>query len=437
MICKRCKVAVSEKEKSCKSCGSTVRSIFPHIVAVVAVIVMAAVMVLIFVPPVRSYVAVILGLETAAEAVPDISEAREISFQPAFHPIEDRGSLGEPVRDIESIAPISVGDEIQESDEAEYIALKVAVALQNYFNRNAPTREFITQNGHLYDIPGRRFINISHLIYSENLPEEFENKSIFMLYVRPDDLRIYEGITIKDDAPPLMLFAVCETTDGFVIRASSGCGGTLTGTELFELLDRYRFHNQGTLVRLNGASQRAIDIEAVIAEYIGAHAGLDVRFLVCNDKYAFAVVSPRGAPTLIRQFVLVNHVGYWEIGLSGFERYQQFRAFVTSRFPDIPLAIFPPYDLSYHLNFIETDFQALLLMLEYDEAFPEEYIYPTFISGTDEVVFMELESGDRYVIFFDSQTMEWESFLINSYIDAEALISDRISDPPLFIVKQY
>ena len=437
MICKRCKVAVSEREKSCKSCGSTVRSIFPHIFAAITLIVMVAVLVIAFVPPVRSYVAAILGFETAAETIPDISNAAEISFQPAFYPIEEHGNMGEPVREIESISPVSVGEEVQGADEAEYIAFKVAVALQNYFNRNAPTREFITQNGHLYDIPARRFINVSHLIYSEGLPEEFANKSIFTLYVRPDDLRIYEGITIIDNAPPLMLFAVCETDEGFVVRASTGCGGILTGTELFELLGRYSSGNQGTLVRLNGTSQRAIDIEAVTAAYLGADAGLDVRFLVCNDKYAFAVVSPRGIPTIIRQFVLVNHGGGWEIGLSGFEQYQQFRTFVTSQFPDIPLAIFPPYDLNYHLNFIETDFTVLLLMLEEDEAFPETYINPVFISGTDEVVYMELESGDRYVIFFDSQTMEWEAFLINSYIDAEALISHRISDPPLFIVKQY
>ena len=437
MICKKCRIAVSEKEKSCKSCGSSVKSIFPHIIAAIAVIVMAAVAILVFVPPVRSYVAMFLGADAEEEIASDLPIISEVSFQPPVQPVEDIGNLGIPVREVGSRTPISVGDALHEAGEAEYIALRVAVALQNYFNRNSPTREFITQNGHLYDIPARRYINISHLIYSENLPEEFANKSIFMLYVRPDDLRIYDGITIKDDAPSLMLFAVCETAEGFVIRSSSGCGGIITGAELFELLDRYSSRNHGTLVRLNGASQRASDIESVISEYLGADLGLDVRFLVCNDKYAFAVVSPRGAPNQIGKFVLVNHGNGWEIGLSGLEHHQQYITIVTNHFPDISFAIFPSYDLNHHLSFIETDFSALLLMLEQDETFPETYINPVFISGTDEVVYMELESGDRYVILFDRQTMEWEAFSVNNYIDAEALISDRISNPPLFIVKQY
>ena len=437
MICKKCRIAVPEKEKSCKSCGSSVKSIFPHIIAVVAVIVMAAVAALIFVPPVRNYVAMFLGSDAAAGIALDLPTASEVSFQPATQPVEDISNLGIPVREVGSRAPVSVGDALHEAGEAEYIALRVAVALQNYFDRNSPTREFITQNGHLYDIPARRYINISHLIYSENLPEEFANKSIFMLYVRPGDLRIYDSITIKDDAPPLMLFAVCETAEGFVIRSGTGCGGIITGTELFELLDRYSSRNHGTLVRLNGISQRAVDIESVISEYLGADLGLDVRFLVCNNKYAFAVVSPRGAPNQIGKFVLVNHGEGWEMGLSGLEQYQQYRTIVTNHFPDISLAIFPSYNLNHHLNFIETDFSALLLTLEQDETFPEMYINPIFISGTDEAVYMELESGDRYVILLNRQTMEWEAFLVNSYIDAEALISDRISDPPLFIVKQY
>ncbi len=434
MICKNCKTAIAEDAKKCINCGHDVsKSESKKLAIVLSVTVIVVAVAAFFATDADKYVVSFFNEQPTSLAnntkPTEINETEKPTGAPVNEEvISSNASLEVPSANPNFEMPI---------DDVWSMVTNVAEAAQYFYDTYSPTIVFVTQNGYLFNVPADSYVKTIDFLELTEMEEKYGDEDVLILYLKTEDLMQFDELDkehISKDA--FSLFAAYETHDGFAIASSSGKCGILTREKLSKLLKSYDVRH-GDIVKLGKSNEKSEKIEKAIVDYLKLSSGVDVRFLSANDKYAFAVVSPKGSPDQIRQFVVVNNSGKWSVELSDFEELQNYKEIITESFADFTIALLPPYSMYYHNKYIQKDFTNIIEILKNTDVISEADGEVSFVSGNVDFAYLEFESGKKLLGNYLRAENTWDMNLVETYAEAEELMSSLSSDPPLFLIKQY
>jgi len=429
MLCKRCKTAVSETELRCRYCGARVRSrrrsrrmaggALTCFVALAcgAYIYMSS-----------------TGLLPFGDKEPgDAAGTHETAPSESPPPYETELPA--------TPAPSATADLHKSLDEVWPMLENAYDAVCRYMDTFAPGTPYVTQNGYLFDWDADAYVTARDLAGAALLDEEYAGEKILLLYFRPSDAADFTEAALGHGSA-LTVFAAYETKDGIAVLGAGNVRGVIYRENMNALLAKY--------ASAHGLTQRlASDSEAFrgILEAINAAEpvlapdgvniaaqGYDVRHLVADERYGFAVVSAKPTSNVLQgYFAALSEDEEWQV--VPYEESAALVIAVNNAAPDVNLRILPAYDIAAaELRAPDTFFFILDYLLEY-ERITENDMPVTFISGNDEMLYMELQSGLNFFGKCNSAN-EWELVQVQSWIEAEALMRTLSKTPPLYIIRQ-
>ncbi len=430
MICRKCKTAIAETEKTCASCGSSTSS---KPLAIMLCAVLLGGLAFCYAALDSSF----LG-QQSVQADPIISQPEttvKIPKNELSNKVESMSVL-KPEAKIPKYEP-NFGKKL---DEVWEMVRNVANASKVYYDEYSKTKIFVTQNGYFYDVLAQSYVqtsDLSNLAEITHIDKKYENESVLLLFLKPSDLANFEQLELETtESDKLQLFAAYETREGYALATAEKDVGILTREKLYYVLEKYN-NNNGEIIRLDKESWHTKEIENAISIYLRNEELLDVRYLAKNNKYAFAVVSQKGAPQQIKQFVVLDEDGKWTVALSDFETLKEYKEIITENFVDFPITMLPPYNMFYDAKLIKSDFSEVIATMIEDGIIGEEGSAPSFITGTDKFAYIEFPEDKKFIGYFMQDIKLWNIVPVSNYVEAEKILVDKTKEPPLFIIKQY
>ena len=319
--------------------------------------------------------------------------------------------------------------------EAETAAAYVAAAAAGYYASARGHTEFVSRNGYLFNVPRLAFVLPEDLPDIENPDNDHKDANALILFVSAKDAK---GLGIAEDESPTdyTILAAAETDGGYALSDPTGSTAIVSEGELAGLLSAYE-SGGGQITRVktkDGAFQKILK---ALAESQNASETYDVRSMAGDGKYVYAVVSPAGHYTAVKEFILAYENGEYKVILDKIERQRHKFAYISRQIPDFNLSMAPRYNLYGELKKMRTNFNPLIEELaNAGIALPEDGAL-LFVSGNDDFVFLHYESGLR-LLGKNNGINEWEFFPVVMYDEACARMRDlsKTGNPPYYLIKQ-
>ena len=429
MICKKCETAVSETDKKCPNCGAPLRLYANHKFWLAALILLLILI-----------MAAVYFMKTRMLPDPRVSEdipaqtynpseppASDISPEPSDNPAVSSETAVQPT-------PVFSGDPGKSESEIKQMVQNTALAAEKYRSAYSGTNEFVSKNGLLYDFPAEMYISAKKFTEEDGFNMAYADEEVMILYVKAGDMP--PDITNGLEPGQLSIFAAFPSGNNYI--ASNGYDtASVSAGAMQGILDRYSAdHGPITLIRSDTAA--FADVTAAIESSPGLSGPLDIRYMAEDEKYISAVASPRGSPTLIREFILQKTDKGSKIYIDKIEaQWQKFVA-INSAAPDVNLDLVPAYNLYGVSKDLKTDFSALLNSMAASGIIPREDGNPVFISGNSEFVFMEFANGMRMLAHNDDGHNDWKVYQVLKYEDAVLRMKELsiLNPPPYYLIKQ-
>ncbi|MGL4345811.1 MAG: hypothetical protein ACRCTE_11485, partial [Cellulosilyticaceae bacterium] len=132
-----------------------------------------------------------------------------------------------------------------------------------------------------------------------------------------------------------------------------------------------------------------------------------VRFMKSDTKHAFAIVSTTQYFQDIEQYVLEKGASGWQVK-AYYGEYQYVMNDITSYYPEVNLDILPNDEVaSFSLNYLsDSDFDILKNHIYYSSNMTTDEIQFDYASMCNNVVYMQLTNGRKYIYYNDTRTVE-------------------------------
>lgn len=335
--------------------------------------------------------------------------------------------------------PTSNPDPDKSADQVKEMIINVANAAAEYVGKYQNQTQFVSKNGYLAESSGDIYVKPESLLDVTVLKPEYSGESVLILYIIPDDIKDY--MEVADGLMPTV-FAAYEMEDVFAVAsvgdaniASQYC--EIKKDKFQQLIARYSW-DHGTVNRINSGTDTHSAIYKALSDET-KEQNLDVRYLSSDDKYASAVVSPKGEPLNILEYVLEQKDGMWTVVVPMVEKTNwKFNA-VNKAFPDMNLAIMPKYQLVDSLKYLKGDFQPIVDAMLKENLIDSNDGEPDFISGNNEFVYIEFNTDKRFLGHFDEDIMTWVMYPSGSYDETTSLMKRlaKFIHPTYYLIRQY
>jgi len=442
MRCASCHEKVNQKDKICPHCGQPTRKDASTLKAVLWVVAaLAAVGVLVAVnmlqhktvnSPERTDTGAGLASQAPPGATPFFQQAAEAPVTssvpiPTVDPalvIDSEPLLSLPAEDPK---PQLADSRLAEGDALALVQAASAAAA-SYLDQFRSTLAFVSKNGYFFSWPAKMYVTGADLLDLTDLTQDQASHPLAFLYIRPADL--------GRQGTDLAVYAACRTGDTVIIAGDGQEVKRLSPGELDKLLAPYSW-DQGDPRRYMDASAAN---QAIIAALPKSDKGYDVRHLYGNGVYAALVASPVSQPASIKEYVLKKGADGWAVVLDGLEGMNNRYQTVNAQLPDLDLRLLPAYELTMYLKYVKADFSGLIAAMIQQGSIEKADGDPTFISGTDEFVYMEFGPVEKFICYHDKGDTSgtWKVTAIFSCDDARTLMDKyaTFNPPPYFLVKQ-
>ena len=429
MICKNCKTAVEDNAIECNNCGATLNNNNNKWKLAVGILFAASIGLVYFLNsdrfttinhnPAEAAQTNALSLPPASNAASNIQEKPVTIEQPVY--------IEEPV-------PVSVANLDKPIDEVWEIVDEAVRCVNDYYNSYRETVAFLAKNGYLYDNPAKAYVLVGDMDALTDIDEKYLEESLMFFYLKPGDLFEYSYLRVSE-SNELKIFAGLETRDGFAIAAENEQGGIINREDLKVVLDNYSWEH-GLIRKIEFQSDEFEQIIKILGEHIGNSNGFDVRYMYRDDKYICVVASPKGQPMEVSQYILHDTGDILNIEISEIETINNHRAAINQHLPDLNQSLLPTYDLENSLKYLKNDFTDIIeAMLEAAFISEDDSPYDSFASGTSDFVYLEFNSGKRFVGHLDTGT--WKMYPIENDEIGRELMWNINKKAPVFIIKQY
>ncbi|MCL2376166.1 MAG: hypothetical protein FWC76_02100 [Defluviitaleaceae bacterium] len=432
MLCDKCHTAMDATDTICKSCGHAVQKLnrnwsrFAKI-SIITLIIAA------FGAYIALYNLGMINLNSITDFFGSASVVEEM-------PVADVGHVVQVPE-----GEVNVGGEIVplRRDEEEQIATLSTIleTVDAYIWDFSAFNPIISNMGYLYNAASNEFVTME-LLANHGLDYEYLAEDVFILYLRPMDLALFDEISFDGVSAAQMGFLTVFL--GYELPAGIGLFSRF-GTQMIfrENLNHLLINNYGSN---NGEIFRPTmqdDIyHATVGMISGANPDEDVfiRYLAVDDVHGFVAFSLSGDKQVITNYIFVlEHENDTLVGVrvlaTGFEATQHPKVAVNGAVPNFNFGLMPNYDIA-NVSLLSGDspvFQDIIYAME-ENGLIEEGDLPAFISATAGFAYAVSVLGDGF--FIQRSGDSWNFMSVDGWREWEQLMVEHVNSPPLYIMWQ-
>ena len=190
-------------------------------------------------------------------------------------------------------------------------------------------------------------------------------------------------------------------------------------------------HGEVIYPKKNDENYNAI-IDAV-NEKLGEKKNYDVKHMVCDEKYAVAVLGDTDDIKDIREYVLTKQDGKWAVSYDGLEKVKDIITGINVHFPDLAVQMIPKYSIAANGE-IKTDLDKFLSGIVSQGIIEEDELPAVYGCGTGRYVYVQLKSGTKFVGAVNEKN-ELECFKVADAAEAVKVMREFSQDAPIYIIK--
>lgn len=317
------------------------------------------------------------------------------------------------------------------STDIKVLNEKVDKYYMNAFNQEM----FVSQYSYLIKADGTEAtVNDVAEFTGYKLPSEFQN--VVIHFVKPSSLLDYPNVKIKEqegeiDLEVLTVFTALPMEDGSVFISSKyDEGGILTKEEYQEfVLKSSPIH--GEIKNFTPDSDDYKTIKQITGKYDKEVLDGNVKYLAYDDKYAIIVISSKNDSAIIKQFLLENKNGNWEVIMNELEKNNKYKIFINTLHPNFNLALLPKYNLAEFKIISELD--EIVAQIKAQNAINNDEVL-TYGCASGKFSYLEFKSGYKMLGYLN-QEGNFDIYGVDSYKNAlQKMIELDSENPPTFII---
>ncbi len=306
----------------------------------------------------------------------------------------------------------------------------VAAAAQQDYRINGAKRGWMSKNGKLYGYYDGGYITPAMLVKEGYLESGLDTKGYEILLIDGRDLAQYDGANVPSGSRKFTTFAAVKQNNKYLLASAEGKAGQISQQSYTALLAKYN-QSHGTVGRLSSASAEYGRILNYIGLYEGKFEDLFVREIRKDNKYASVTFSTKADTANIKQYILKNDNGFWEVVYPNVQLDAYPINAINKLVPDFNVEVLPKYNLAAWKNMVKAEQGGAVAALfsNYLISSKSEIVYQC---ATSNCAYFRLADGSRCVAYSNGEY--WTAAAVDSDIAAKKYFMERTGVDYTFII---
>ena len=306
----------------------------------------------------------------------------------------------------------------------------VAAAAQQDYRINGAKRGWMSKNGKLYGYYDGCYISPAMLVNEGYLESGLDTTGYEILLIDGSDLAKYDGVNVPSGSKKFCVFAAVKQNNKYLLASAEGKAGQISQEDYTALLAQYN-QSHGTVGRLSSASAEYGRILNYIGLYEGKFEDLFVREIRKDNKYASVTFSAASNSADIKQYILKNDNGFWEVVYPNVQMDAYPINAINKLVSDFNVEVLPNYNLAAWRNMVKTEQGGAIaaLFANYLISSKSEIAYQC---ATSSCAYFRLTDGSRCVAYMNGEY--WTAVRVNSDMEAKQYFMERTGVDYTFII---
>lgn len=309
--------------------------------------------------------------------------------------------------------------------------LKTVAEKASFFYENNGSRlTLLSKNAKLYNYSTASFVSIQDLQNNKILEDSFSDFECDILLLKGEDIHNIEPSASVSRNVGIFTAAKNTATNKVILCSPTGKIATISEENYNQLLKLYNA-SHGNIYKLSPQMEEYERILNFIRVYEGNYDKYYVRDIRVDKKYAVVTFSSQTAPSNVKQYILINRDGFWEVAIDNLALQSNLNYAINSVLPDFNFNLLPNYNVYFYKNDMKADFSDVLKYMVFHEMI-EQQSQVQYICGTTNYCYIVLYGGEKYLGKKTSE--QWDISKVKSAEDAIASMELDNVNAPTFIV---
>ena len=306
----------------------------------------------------------------------------------------------------------------------------VAAAAQQDYRINGAKRGWMSKNGKLYGYYDGCYISPAMLVKEGYLQSGLDTTGYEILLIDGDDLAKYDGANVPSGGRKFCAFAAVKQNNKYLLACADGKAGQISAENYSALLAKYN-QSHGAVGRMFSSSAEYSRILNYIGLYEGRFENLFVREIRKDNKYASVTFSPASNSANIKQYILRNDNGFWEVVYPNVQLDAYPINAINKLLPDFNVEVLPRYNLAAWRNMVKVEQGGAIAALFSNQLISSrsQIVYQC---ATNNCAYFRLADGSRCVAYMNGDY--WTAARVNSDNDAKKYFMERTGVDYSFII---
>ena len=306
----------------------------------------------------------------------------------------------------------------------------VAAAAQQDYKVNGAKRGWMSKNGKLYGYYDGCYITPDMLVKEGYLESGLDTSGFELLLIDGEDLAAYNGASVSSGNMNFGVFAAVKQNGKYLLASPSGKAGQIVQSDYQSLLAKYN-QSHGNIGRLSSATAEYGRILNYICLYEGRFADYYVREIRKDNKYAVVVFSTTGNTANIKEYVLKNDNGFWEVVYPNVQMDAYPITAINRLIPDFNVEVLPKYNLAAWRGLVKAE-QGGAVAAMFGKYYITSKTQIQYQCATANCAYFRLADGSRYVAYSNGDY--WTAAPVSSDIAARNYFMERTGGDYSFII---
>ena len=306
----------------------------------------------------------------------------------------------------------------------------VAAAAQQDYRINGAKRGWMSKNGKLYGYYDGCYISPAMLVKEGYLQSGLDTTGYEILLIDGEDLAKYDGANVPAGGRKFCAFAAVKQNNKYLLACADGKAGQISAESYGALLAKYN-QSHGAVGRMFSSSAEYSRILNYIGLYEGRFENLFVREIRKDNKYASVTFSPASNSANIKQYILRNDNGFWEVVYPNVQLDAYPINAINKLLPDFNVEVLPRYNLAAWRNMVKVEQGGAIAALFSNQLISSrsQIVYQC---ATNNCAYFRLADGSRCVAYMNGDY--WTAARVNSDNDAKKYFMERTGVDYSFII---
>ena len=306
----------------------------------------------------------------------------------------------------------------------------VAAAAQQDYRINGAKRGWMSKNGKLYGYYDGCYISPAMLVKEGYLQSGLDTTGYEILLIDGMDLAKYDGANVPSGGRKFCAFAAVKQNNKYLLACADGKAGQISKEDYASLLARYN-QSHGVVGRLSSSSAEYGRIMNYIGLYEGRFEDLFVREIRKDNKYASVTFSPASNSANIKQYILRNDNGFWEVVYPNVQMDAYPINAINKLVPDFNVEVLPRYNLAAWRNMVKVEQGGAIAAL-FSNQLISSRSQIAYQCATNNCAYFRLTDGSRCVAYMNGDY--WTAARVESDMAAKSYFMERTGVDYTFII---